>query len=153
MFSYMERKHLSNRGTHNDCCGHHIFSSKLRELNLATVTHPERLQDHFNPLPTQSDRRSVLGIPLDFPGSRDFGEDFEQIDNEFQFVGRHRCRVSSNIMLHDIIDFGSCRPRGSLLRDVGGAYNPTVQVAAPKNDSDVLNEMRVWLGGESVFPL
>lgn len=62
----------------------------------------------------------------------------------------------SNIMLCNdtavIIDFGSCRRQGASLDRVGRTYewyDEDVEIAAPQNDFDALDEIRAWLGDES----
>lgn len=49
-----------------------------------------------------------------------------------------------------IIDFGSCRLKGSDINMVGRTYewyDDNVMVAMPGNDLDALEEIRLWLGG------
>ena len=62
----------------------------------------------------------------------------------------------SNIMLDGdqavIIDFGSCRPVGESLQDVGRTYewyDETVEQSIPENDLRALEEIRIWLGDMS----
>ena len=61
----------------------------------------------------------------------------------------------SNILLDDqdiprIVDFGSCRPEGESLTNVGRTYewyNEAVQEASKKNDLDALAEIDAWMEG------
>ncbi|EED21220.1 conserved hypothetical protein [Talaromyces stipitatus ATCC 10500] len=62
----------------------------------------------------------------------------------------------SNIMLDGdqavIIDFGSCRPVGESLQDVGRTYewyDEKVEQSIPENDLSALEEIRIWLGDKS----
>ena len=63
----------------------------------------------------------------------------------------------SNIMLDGdqavIIDFGSCRSIGESLQGVGRTYewyDEKVQLSIPENDLTALEEIRIWLNGDSL---
>ena len=47
-----------------------------------------------------------------------------------------------------IIDFGSCRPIGHSMENVGRTpewHDPAVKTCVPSNDTDALNEIAEWL--------